>query len=54
MIVNGPRYAPGNRGMKLTAYNTFSHRVAIALWRGNACLWLHRLPTLPPSVDGVV
>ena len=30
------------------------HRVAIALWRGNACLWLHRLPTLPPSVDGVV
>ena len=24
------------------------HRVAIALWRGNACLWLHRLPTLPP------
>ena len=30
------------------------YRVAIALWRGNACLWLHRLPTLPPSVDGVV
>ena len=24
------------------------HRVAIALWRGNACLWLHHLPTLPP------
>ena len=25
MIVNWPRYAPGNRGMKLTAYiNTFS------------------------------
>ena len=23
-------------------------RLAIALWRGNACLWLHRLPTLPP------
>ena len=30
------------------------HRVAITLWRGNACLWLHRLPTLPPSVDGLV
>ena len=30
------------------------HRVAIALWRGNATLWLHRLPTLPPSVDGLV
>ena len=24
------------------------HRLAIALWRGNACLWLHRQPTLPP------
>ena len=23
-------------------------RLAIALWRGNACLWLHHLPTLPP------
>ena len=30
------------------------HRVAIALWRGNASLWLHRLPTLPPSVDRLV
>ena len=29
-------------------------RLAIALWRGNASLWLHRLPTLPPSLDGVV
>ena len=29
-------------------------RVAIALWRGNACLWLHRHPTLPPSLDGVI
>lgn len=29
-------------------------RVAIALWRGNASLWLHRHPTLPPSLDGVV
>ena len=28
-------------------------RFAIALWRGNACLWLHRHPTLPPSLDGV-
>ena len=30
------------------------HRFAIALWRGNACLWLHRQPPLPPSVDGVI
>ena len=29
-------------------------RLAIALWRGNACLWLHRHPTLPPFLDGVV
>ncbi len=35
---------------------TTSHlfgRVAVALWRGNASLWLHRLPTIPPSLDGV-
>ena len=30
------------------------HQLAIALWRGNACLWLYRQPTLPPSVDGFV
>ena len=30
------------------------HRTAIALWRGNATLWLHRQPTLPPSIDGCV
>ena len=30
------------------------HRLAIALWRGNASLWLHRFPTLPPSLDGLV
>ena len=29
-------------------------RLAITLWRGNACLWLHRFPTLPPSLDGIV
>ena len=28
-------------------------RFGIALWRGNACLWLHRHPTLPPFLDGV-
>ena len=31
------------------------HRLAIALWHGNACFWLHRHPTLPiSSFDGVV
>ena len=29
-------------------------RLAITLWRGNAALWLHRSPTLPPSLDGVI
>ena len=27
---------------------------AIALWRGNADLWMHRHPSLPPSIDGLV
>ena len=30
------------------------HRVATALWRGNSTLWMHRLPTLPPTVDGLL
>ena len=30
------------------------HRFAICLWRGNACLWMHRQPPLPPAVDGIV
>lgn len=25
-----------------------------SLWWGNATLWIHHLPTLTPSVDGVV
>ena len=29
-------------------------RLAIALWRGNACLWLHRHPTVPSFLDGEV
>ena len=29
-------------------------RLAITLWRGNASMWLHRLPTLPPSLDGII
>ena len=34
---SGPRPAP----------SSFFYRTAIALWRGNATLWLHRQPTLP-------
>ena len=29
-------------------------RFAIALWRGNASMWLHRQPTLPPALDGLI
>ena len=35
-------------------HNHIFHRVAIALWRGNACLWLHRLPPMAPSIDGIL
>ena len=41
----------------LDSYDPTSHlfyRLAIALWRGNACLWVHRHPSLPPTVDGVI
>ncbi len=27
-------------------------RIGIALWRGNASMWLHRSPTLSPVIDG--
>lgn len=27
-------------------------RVSIALWQGNANMWLHRQPILPPELDG--
>ena len=41
----------------LDSYDPTSHlfyRLAIALWRGNVCLWVHRHPSLPPTVDGVI
>ena len=28
-------------------------RCAISLWRGNAALWIRRIPTLAPFVDGI-
>ena len=28
-------------------------RVSVALWRGNAAMWLHRQPTLRPELDGL-
>ena len=43
----------GSPDPSLTSKHLFD-RLAIALWRGNACLWLHRHPSLPPSLDGVV
>ena len=29
-------------------------RLAIALWQGNACLWLHHYPSVPPSLYGLI
>ena len=29
-------------------------RCAISLWRGNASLWIRRLPIRPPAIDGVI
>ena len=29
-------------------------RLAIALWRGNACYWLHHSPFIHPSLDGQI
>ena len=30
------------------------NKYAVTLWRGNATLWMHRLPPVHPSVDGVI
>ena len=43
----------GSPDPAITSWHLFG-RFAIALWRGNASLWLHRHPTLPPSLEGVV
>ena len=37
-----------------TSTHHLFHRLAISPWLGNASLWLHRLPSLLPSVDGVI
>ena len=29
-------------------------KCAISLWRGNAALWIRRIPSLAPSMDGVI
>ena len=55
--INNISRAIENRCGSSNSTPTNSHlfgRLAVALWRGNASLWLHRLPTLPPSLDGVV
>ena len=43
----------GTSDLSRTTKHLFG-RVAIALWRGNASLWPHRHPTLPPSLDGLM
>ena len=48
--------AIADRAGSMDSISTTRHifqRFAIALWRGNACLWLHRHPTLPSYLDGV-
>ena len=35
------------------ATNQLFGRVSIALWRGNAVMWLHRQPTFLPELDGL-
>ena len=36
-----------------TTHHLFQH-LAIALWKGNATLWIRRQPTRPSSVDGII
>ena len=45
------RASPGDPS---TSTGQLFHRLAISLWRGNACLWLHRHPTLPPPVNRII
>ena len=49
--------ALGQRSNSTDPYDTTKHlfgRLAIALWRGNAGLCLHRHPSLPSTIDGQV
>ena len=32
----------------------FFQRLAVSLWRGNAALWIGRLPTRSPELDGII
>ena len=37
-----------------SSHNHLFRRVAVALWRGNARLWLHRQPPLAPAIHGIL
>ena len=41
------------RSGSLEATNQLFGRFSIALWRGNAVMWLHRQPTFLPELDGL-
>ena len=43
----------GSRDPPSTTRHLFQ-RFAVALWRGNASLWLHRHATLPSFLNGIV
>ena len=49
--VLGQRVSPSDPS---TSTKHLFGRMAIALWRGNACLWLHHYPFVPPSLDGLI
>ena len=45
--VLGQRVSPSDPS---TSTKHLFGQLAIALWRGNACCWLHRYPSVPPSL----
>ena len=49
--VLGQRVSPSDPS---TSTKHLFGRLDIALWRGHACLWFHRYPSVPPSLDGLI
>ena len=49
-------HSQGQR-LGLPSWETTKHlfqRLAIQLWKGNACMWAMRAPVMSPSIDGVI
>ena len=45
---------PISQRMDSSDPSSHNHQVAVALGRGNTCLWLHRQPSLAPAIDGIL